>query len=188
MMLLTLAQSAAADAAANDSYFLWGCMLFGAAVVLLFIEFFVPSGGLLGILCGVAAISSVVAFFQYDTAWGVGVALAYVVLTPFMLVFVFKLWLNSPVGKAMILGDEGSSAPQSEEASARSEEERLRRLAELRALIGAEGLTETALRPVGTVRINNMRTDGLAETGVIEANTPVIVTDVYDNQIKVRPV
>ena len=48
-------------------------------------------------------------------------------------------------------------------------------------------MTETALRPVGTVRIKGRRTDGMAEAGVIEANTPVVVTDIYDNQIKVRP-
>ncbi len=181
MMMLTLAQ----DAAANDAYFLWGCLLFGAAVVLLFIELFVPSGGLLGILCGVAAISSIVAFFKYDTSWGIGVSLAYVILTPITLVFVFKLWLNSPVGKAMVLGENVTAGD--EESVARSEQDRRERLAELQQLIGAEGVTETALRPVGTVRINGQRTDGMAETGVIEANTPVVVTDIYDNQIKVRP-
>jgi membrane-bound ClpP family serine protease len=186
--MLTLAQAAgsAAPAAPDSSYFVWGCLLFGVAMVLLCIEFFVPSGGLIGILCGVAAIGSIVAFFKYDTGWGVGVALAYVVLTPITLVFVFRLWLNSPVARMMILG--GPEPPgDSEETAARFEQDRQRRQAELRQLIGAEGVTETALRPVGTVRINGQRTDGFAETGVIEADTLVVVTDVYDNQIKVRP-
>lgn len=185
MSLLTFAQ-ATIDATGDSTYFVWGCLLFGVALVLLCIEFFIPSGGLIGILCGVAAIGSIVAFFKYDTTWGIGVSLGYVVLTPITLVFVFKLWLNSPVGKAMILGDVTPGRDQ-EEAEAVSEQARRARLAELQQLIGAEGVTETALRPVGTVRINGQRADGLAETGVIEANTPVIVTDIYDNQIKVRP-
>ena len=48
-------------------------------------------------------------------------------------------------------------------------------------------MTVTGLRPVGVVKINGQRVDALAEGGVIAANTPVLVTDVYDNQIKVRP-
>ncbi len=186
MSILLLAQDPAATPP-DGAYFMWGCVLFGVALVLLCIEFFVPSGGLLGILCGVAAIGSVVSFFQYDTTWGVGVALAYVVLTPITLVFMFRLWLNSPIAKAMILGDTTPSGENGDTYDD-SEMQRRRRLEELRELIGAEGITETALRPVGTVRINGQRTDGLAETGTIEANTPVIVTDIYDNQIKVRPV
>ena len=58
---------------------------------------------------------------------------------------------------------------------------------ELRQLIGAEGVTETALRPVGFVKINGQRLDAMAESGIVEAGMPVVVTDVYDNQIKVRP-
>lgn len=186
MSILLLAQNAI-PATGDGTYFIWGCLLFGVALVLLSIEFFVPTGGLLGILCGVAAIGSIVCFFQYDTGWGVGVALAYVVLTPITLVFVFRLWLNSPVAKAMILGDATHSGEEDDAADPDATGRR-RRLEELRQLIGAQGVTETALRPVGTVRINGQRTDGLAESGTIEPNTPVIVTDVYDNQIKVRPV
>ena len=40
---------------------------------------------------------------------------------------------------------------------------------------------------MGTIKIEDRRIDGMAESGTIEAGTPVIVTDVYDNQIKVRP-
>jgi membrane-bound serine protease (ClpP class) len=186
MTWMTLAQTTAAAPADDGTYFLWGCILFGVAVVLLFIELLVPSGGLLGVLCGVAAIASVVAFFRYDTAWGIGVGLAYLLLTPIALVFGFKLWLHSPISRTMILGAEPESISP-EEAGIESERERQKRLAALKALIGAEGVTETALRPVGTVRINEQRIDGFAESGIIEADTPIIVTDVYDNQIKVRP-
>ena len=45
----------------------------------------------------------------------------------------------------------------------------------------------TTLRPVGTVRIAGRRLDAMAESGIIEAGTAIVVTDVYDNQVKVRP-
>jgi membrane-bound serine protease (ClpP class) len=189
MMLLMLAQDAAGTAASepNATYFLWGCILFGVALVLLVLELGVPSGGLIGILAGVAAVSSIVAFFMYDPWWGGLAALLYIVLAPILIIFLFKVWLHSPIAKMMILGDNTPNPSTDEETAAETERQRSERLAEIRALIGAEGVTETALRPVGTVRIKGQRVDGLAESGIIEANTPIIVVDVYDNQIKVRP-
>jgi membrane-bound ClpP family serine protease len=50
----------------NDVYVIYAVLLLGAAVILLLVEFFVPSGGLIGILCGIAAIGSVFAFYKYD--------------------------------------------------------------------------------------------------------------------------
>ena len=59
---------------------------------------------------------------------------------------------------------------------------------QLRELIGAEGRAITALRPVGVVKIGGERVDALSELGVIESGTDIVVTDVYDNQVKVRAV
>lgn len=176
----------AQNSANNDVYFLWGCILFGVALALLCLEFVVPSGGLIGLLCATAGIGSVVAFYQYDATWGVCVGIAYVLLTPVLLVFIFKLWLHSPVAKVMILGGPGDLESTIEEEGIASEQERQKRLAELNGLVGVQGTTETALRPVGTVRIQGQRIDAMAESGIIEADTPIIVTEVYDNQIKVR--
>ena len=97
-------------------------------------------------------------------------------------------WLNSPIAKLFILAkDVANQDTMTEEDADDAAQARRERLAALRELIGADGMTITSLRPVGTVKIGDHRIDALAETGVIEANTPVIVTDVYDNQIKVRP-
>ncbi len=185
-MSVLLAQ-AANVATGNDPALWWGIVLFAAALVLLAVELLVPSGGLIGLLCGVAAISSVVAFFRYDTNVGIAAAVLYVVLTPFLLVFVFKIWVNSPIARRMILiGKDEVSSESDEEAVRESERARAERLARIRELVGAEGTTVTDLRPVGFVTINGQRMDGMAESGIIEADTPVVVTDVYDNQVKVR--
>jgi membrane-bound ClpP family serine protease len=171
----------------EDIVILWGFILFGVALLLLALELFVPSGGLIGLLCGVAAVGSVVCFFRYSTAAGAAAIAVYVVLAPLLLVLIFRVWVHSPLARRMILGgaddadtagDDGSSAPQRAQVA---------RLAQMQQLVGAEGMTITALRPVGTVRINGQRLDALAESGIIEAGVPIVVADVYDNQIKVRP-
>ncbi|MHC4992279.1 MAG: NfeD family protein [Planctomycetota bacterium] len=181
-MIATLAQSTSG----GEAFLIIGFVLVAAAVVLLFLELLIPSGGLIGILCGVAALGSIVAFFRYDTTWGIVTTLLYLVLGPIALVFIFKLWINSPLAGRMILGGEGGEIDE-EASESQADQSRRERFAQLQELIGAEGVTVTALRPVGVVKIHGERVDALAETGVILADTEVIVTDVYDNQIKVRP-
>ena len=185
-MTVMLAQ--AAGATNSDAFLLWGFILAAAALALLFVEVLVPSGGLLGLLCGVAAIGSIVAFFKYDTTFGVAALVVYAVGTPILLVFFFKVWLHSPLAKRMVLGGEQEPLTTTDEDAQRaSEQQRIERIAQLRQLIGAEGVSITDLRPVGVVSINGHRLDAMAESGIIEADTPVMVSDVYDNQVKVRP-
>lgn len=188
MTLLMLAQQTANQGNGDSTYIIWGGALAGVALVLLFIELFVPSGGLIGVLAGVAAIASLVAFFQYDATLGLAMTGVYIVLGPIAIIAIFKLWLNSPIGRRLILGGQEGTAAGSDETIATSEQQRRQRLEALRELIGAEGVTVTALRPVGTVKVGNQRIDALAESGMIAADTPVTVVDIYDNQIKVRAV
>ncbi len=98
MMLTLLGQAVnTATTADNSTYLLWGILLFVAAMGLLCLELFIPSGGLIGLLCGVAAVGSVVAFFQYDSGWGVASIGIYILLIPIGLVFFFKylFWFNT---------------------------------------------------------------------------------------------
>ncbi len=95
----------------TDQFILAGFILAAAALGLLFIELLVPSGGLLGLLCGLAAIGSIVAFFKADPMFGLAAMLAYAILTPVLLIFVFKLWINSPLAKRLVLGGDTGQVP-----------------------------------------------------------------------------
>ena len=189
-MIVALATTAAAaTSGGNENYLVWGFILLAAALGLLFLEFLIPSGGLIGILCGIAAVGSIVSFFMYDTTWGIIASCTYVILAPILLVLFFKIWVNSPLAKRMILtGHTESVDPEIDDMDEEINHRRTSRMEELRQLIGVEGVTVTALRPVGVVKIQGQRVDAMAEAGVIEANVSVEVTDVYDNQIKVRQV
>ncbi len=191
---IALAQGGAAaaatgpDPAANEAFLVWGVILAAAAIVLFLMEIVIPSGGLLALLCGVAAIASLIVFFRYDSLVGSIVLLCYLVLGPIAVAGAFKLWRSSPLARQMILGDDESERGLSdEEAFAASEQRRLQRMRELEALVGVEGVAVTELRPVGVVKVDGRRIDGLSEIGVIPAGTPIVVAAVYDNQVKVRP-
>jgi membrane-bound serine protease (ClpP class) len=171
----------------NSVYLFWGLILFGVALGIVALELVIPSGGLLGLLSGGAVIASVVSFFMYSATAGIVAILTYLILTPIVIVFGLKLWINSPLGRMVVLGgavteDEAPPpGPPGSMAGAAAA-----RAADLRHLVGAAGVTITSLRPVGVVRIGDHRIEALAENGTIDPGQPVVVTEVYDNQVKVR--
>ena len=161
----------------HESYFWWGISLIGAACALIFIEVFIPSGGLIAVSSAVAACAGVVMLFMYDPMWGVIGLLATMILGPMALTFAFKMFPHTPIGRRMILG---SRLPDPSEVANHHDT--------MQALIGTEGDAVTDLRPVGVVRIDGERHDALAEGPMIEAGSRVRVVVVEANQIKVRKI
>ncbi len=180
-MLELLAQTATT---ANSSPIIWAFIFIGIALVLFFIEIFVPSGGLLALVGALAVIASLIAFFIHDVNTGLIATGIYIVFGPVLVWIAFKIWAASPLAKRMILG--GVVEEDNEEAMQRSKARIEGRQAELELLVGQQGVSVTVLRPIGVVRIDGQRIDAMAETGSIEANAAIEVVSVYDNQIKVR--
>ncbi len=162
---------------------LWGFGLVLLAGFLLFIELFVPSGGVIGLVAGVTAIAGVVFFWRESTMWGLSGTLGVLILGPCAVGFMLKVYPETYVGRKLILG--GSKAE--EEAFAAKVRARYERKNERSHLIGQTGTTVNACRPVGEVRIDGVRHEALAESGVIEAGVEVTVVSIVDNQIKIRP-
>ncbi|MCH2148344.1 MAG: hypothetical protein MK095_02800 [Phycisphaerales bacterium] len=177
-----------ATTAPNDAALAWGMILLAASIILLFLELFLPSGGIIAICAGVTSIGSLVAFFTYSTEAGFVALVLYVIFGPLLLWFGFKWWASSSMGRRMILGAENDPMDQTpEEAFAASNAAQQERARYLDELLHLEGITETPLRPVGTVRLSNgERHEALAENGVIDAKINIRVVDVQDNQLKVR--
>lgn len=166
----------------NESLLLWGIGLLGASVLLLIIELFIPSAGIIGATAAVIAIAGDVCLFRYSPAWGLIGLIAILVVGPSAFFFWAKVFPSTPMGRKLLLG--GDSDDQNREL----QEQAQRRKEEQLALIGAEGVAITALRPVGVIRIDGERFDALAERNTIDAGTAVEVTSVDDNQVKVRAI
>ncbi len=192
MASLETAASIAATASdvPDSSWIGIGLGLLLLALVLFAVELFIPSGGMLGILCGLAAIASVIAFFLYSPAMGGFALLVYLIATPFLLVYGVKLWSRTPIGRRLILGgteELDGRGLNEEEIDQEIEERRRQTHATDASLIGRIARTVTPLRPVGVIRLDGRRLDALAESGVIDTDADVEVIAVLDNQIKVRP-
>lgn len=184
-MSMLLAQSAPAM---SEAPLIWGIILVGTAIVLLFLELFVPSGGILSLCSAVAVLASILAFFTYSTSAGIIALGLYIVLGPLVIWTGFRWWATSSLGQRMILGAADDPIDRTpDEAYAASKAAMQARAHQLDQLIGRQGTTETKLFPVGSIRIDGTRYEALAETGMIRAGAEVLVIAAYDNQLKVRP-
>jgi len=180
-MMDLLAQTAATG---SSSPIIWAFIFIGVAILLFFIELFVPSGGLLALMGALAVIASLIAFYMHDVNTGLIATGVYIVFGPVLGWIAFRIWAASPLAKRMILG--GVVEEDSEDALQESKARQEAQIAELQALVGKRGESITILRPVGIVRIDGQRVDAMAESGIIEAGEGIEVITVYDNQVKVR--
>lgn len=156
---------------------MWGLILLFAAGVVLVVEVFLPSAGLLAVVACGLAISGVVCLFRHDWRWGAAGASAVVILGPLIFLLGLQMLPSTPMGRRLLFGDSPDTAPDEPDPGAN----------EFEGLIGKEGVALTDLRPVGAVKIDGRRFDALSEVAIIRAGTPVRVTQVLGFEVKVRP-
>ncbi|HYD02097.1 MAG TPA: NfeD family protein [Phycisphaerales bacterium] len=159
-----------------EALLVWGLVLLALALVIVIIDLFLPTAGILAALAIVLAVAGVVCLFRYDTTWGVIGSLLVIVGGPALFVVGFKMMPHTPVGRRLILGASDDEprppAPPSP----------------LERLVGSEAMVVTDLRPVGTVRVGDRKFDAISETTLIRAGSTVRITAVDGLNLKVRPV
>ena len=165
----------------NATMLTLGWALLACALLVIIIEAFVPSAGVLTALAAVLGVSGVVCLFRYDTAWGFGGLFTAILCGPSAFIAAIKLWRYTAVGRRVI----GEPLEEQMAAQALREREEAR---SYQSLIGQEGITLTDMRPIGIVQLTDRRVDALAEHGFITSGTKVRVTQSDGSQIKVRAV
>jgi len=156
-----------------------GLILLGA--LLLVVEAFVPSGGVIGLVAFACSVVGIVLLFKHDSTWGAIGLLTTIILGPMLFFWALKLLPSTPVGKKMF-GD------SSEEIAARRDHQSSHWREERHALISQTGTALTDLHPIGIVKINGDRHDAIAQGQIIDKDTPIRVVSVEGLQIEVRPV
>lgn len=163
----------------TDALLIWGLVLMGVAIVLLALEVFVPSGGVISVISAICAIGGIGMLFKHDTGWGVTGMLTMLILMPITLAWGFKMLPSTPIGRAIL----GGRTDDEREEIERAERDRAMRL---RALVGLEGVALTDMRPVGEVDLGDEVIEAYAEHDWIEAGQRVVVTHAGGFEIKVR--
>jgi len=162
-----------------ESMLMIGVGLLGLGVLLMVLEAFVPSGGILGIAAFASAIAGIVFLFKYDVMWGAIGSLGTVILGPMVFFGALNLLPNTPLGRIMV----GPTGEEIAQASAQTNKEQR---SDRENLLGMEGSALTDMRPSGVVEIDGVRHDAIALGGIVDKGAGVRVTNVDGLTIEIR--
>lgn len=150
-----------------------------AYYALLVMEFFVPSGGIIGVVAAASAIASVVIAFTHSFNFGVIVLAIVTFTTPFVFMTLVRVWPKTRMGQRMLNRRPGEIASASLPRSTPKG-------TALVDLVDQDGVAMTDLVPSGRIQIQQERLDAISVSGPIDAGTPIVVTDVSAGRIRVR--
>ncbi len=167
----------------NESFLWLGIALLAVSLLLIVVEVFVPSGGLLSLVAVGCGIASLVFLFRYDTTWGLIGTLTLLIAGPLTIAFAFKVWPHTRMGRTMM-------GIKPEEQVEREQLAELRERERIISMVGKEAVVAVDLRPTGLIQIGGVgeRMEASAETGMIPAGVKVRITRVEDGRPKVRQI
>lgn len=146
--------------------------------ILLVGEFFIPSGGLIGVAATVVGAASIGVAFTHSTSAGMTVMGVIAITTPLILLAMVKYWPHTPIGR-MILNRRPGQIDAPLESVLRSGERR-------KDLVGKIGIAKTNLLPGGLVIVDGKRVDAVSDGTPIDAGTQVVVINAVAGKIRVR--
>jgi len=152
------------DAIISDPFF--ACLLLGIGIALIFLEVFIPSGGIIGIVALAALGLGIYSFFHQGkillgSMTGIGVAVFVISMFSFML------------RRISLTETQNSDAYTAVDNS-------------LGEIMGRSGVTKSALRPAGVALIDGKRVDVVASSGFIENGKLIKVVETSGNRVVVR--
>jgi membrane-bound ClpP family serine protease len=155
----------------------WALLLLLLGIIFLVLEFFVPSGGSLGVLCGLSLLASVVVGFLAGRWTGLGILTVEAVVVPAALAAAVRWWPETPIGRLIMI-----RRPEADEVLPETENYR-----GLDRLIGRRGSAKGTMLPSGHVIIEGRLYDAISAGGAIDANQDILVIGVSTQRLVVRP-
>ena len=152
----------------------WSVALLVLGILLLILELFVPSGGVLGLLAGASVVASIVVAFSAGPIQGMVMMLVALIMLPLVVTGALKVWPHTPIGKRMLV-----QSPRAEDVVLVNEE--------FQRLIGKRGVAATKMLPSGSVRVDNKSYDAVSTGMPIDEGEGVQVIRVSGNHIVVQP-
>ena len=158
---------------------LYAILLLVGFYLLLTAEFFLPSGGFLGVAAVAALIASVVIAFSHSTTAGftmLGIALT---TTPLMIFGLLQVWPHTPIGRRMLNRRPGETAAQPPVKTTSGG-------IPLDQLVGRIGVAKTNLLPSGLIVVDGDKVDAVSIGMPIDQGQQVVITSVEAGKVHVR--
>jgi membrane-bound ClpP family serine protease len=157
---------------------LWCFILLLIGMALIFLEIFIPSGGLLSLLAAGSFAATLVVGFRDSLYLGTIMLGIITVLVPVAVGLALKWWPHTPLGKLILI-----KRPDSENDVLPNTEPYRRR----KELVGKRGVAKTKLLPSGDVNIEGQIYDAISDGMAIEAGQAIKVVAVRTQRLVVRP-
>ena len=167
-------------------------VLFAVGVMLVVLEVFIPSMGLLtlgAMLCFGLSVWRAQVEAGPAAAWTMGIIAP--ILTVVVLYYGLKYIPRTSLGRGLVLydpADEGTVVEPTVSQTAVLQPHGGTDEDELRSLVGTEGVAESDLRPAGVATVNSQRVDVVTEGGMIDVGARIKVIAVEGNRVVVRQV
>jgi len=156
----------------------WSILLLVLGLVFLALEFVIPSGGVLGVLCALSFLAAIVVGFFAGPWTGTALLLAVCTIVPLSVSAAVRWWPDTPVGKLMLVERPRSSDEVLPETVA---------YRGLKDLIGRHGHSKSLMMPGGHVIIEGKTYDAVSEGQPIDPHQPIIVIGISTQRLVVRP-
>ena len=157
--------------------FYWALLLLAIGLLVVVLELFVPSAGILGFLAGGLILAAIIVGFMDDLKSGALILLLAVAALPLLFYAMIKVWPHTPLGRRILLKD---LKPEDVLPNG----SHYKRMLDLE---GQLGIAKTKMLPSGTVLINGEKYDAISDGFAVEAGDPIKVVDVRENRIYVQP-
>jgi membrane-bound ClpP family serine protease len=156
----------------------WAALLLLLGMLLVMLEVFVPTAGVLGFLSVASILAGIgLAFYNGGLTVGFGFLFGTAVVLPIVLALAFRWFPETPVGRRLLPG-----LPTSEDVLPDNEERRT-----LRGLLGKVGQAKSAMLPSGAIVVEGRIINAVSEGLPIEAGQNVRVIEVRGGRVVVRP-
>lgn len=157
---------------------IWAALLLLLGMVLVLMEVFVPSAGILGFLSVTSILAGIgLAFYNGGLTIGFGFLFGTAIVLPIVLALAFRWFPETPIGRRLL-----PSLPTSEDVLPDNEERRV-----LRGLVGKVGQAKSPMLPSGAIVVEGRVINAVSEGLPIEAGADVRVIEVRGARVVVRP-
>jgi membrane-bound ClpP family serine protease len=157
---------------------IWAILLLVLGLVFLVLEFVIPSGGALAVMCALSFLAAIIVGFLAGTWTGATILLAVCVIVPSAAAAAIRWWPDTPVGRLVLIQRPRSSDEVLPDTIA---------YRGLKKLIGRRGQARGLMLPSGSVVIDGKLYDAVSEGVAIEPHQAIIVVGVSTQRLVVRP-
>ena len=151
-------------------------ILIAIGLAVIFLELFVPSAGVLGIVAGICLLAGVIIAFTVNFKTGAITLLVTLFAVPILLAMMVKIWPSTPIGRRILIGRAKAEdvLPQGEHY-------------ELEHLVGRLGVAKTKMLPSGMVMVDGKKYDAFSSGLPIDSGQTIKIVAIKGNRIMVSP-